>query len=523
MLDELLAKIKGFDATELADVTKTVMQDTGTLKWVPSPGPQTDAYFCEADLLLFGGSAGGGKSDLGLGLALSQHRRSLIIRRTYSTLCALTERILEINGSRDGFSGSAPPLLRTADGRYVQFAGNQHIGDEQAWQGHPFDLKFFDEGAQLLESQVRFHLGWLRSTVAGQRVRAVIATNPPLKSDGDWLIRMFRPWLDLTYDRPARMGELRWFVTDPDGKDLEVAGPEPVKLPGADDPLLPKSRTFIEAKLSDNPYLTAKYKAELDALPEPIRSAVRDGNFMATRQDVEFQLIPTSWVIAAQSRWTPEVPRGMAMTALACDPAGGGMDNEAIAYRYGGWYAPLQSRTGIETRDGASAAALIITFRRDGCPVIVDVGGGFAGAMMLRLRDNGMDCARFDGGGKTAATANDGSGMHFANKRAEAWWRFREALDPGQEGGSIIALPPDPELRSDLTSPTWELTPRGILLESKDDIRKRIGRSPGKGDAVVMALAEGDKARMRSSRINMRDMPTTANRGFEHVKRMYSR
>jgi hypothetical protein len=31
---------------------------------------------------------------------------------------------------------------------------------------------------------------------------------------------------------------------------------------------------------------------------------------------------------------------------------------------------------------------------------------------------------------------------------------------------------------------------RGILIESKDDLRKRLGRSPGKGDAVVMCLAK---------------------------------
>jgi hypothetical protein len=40
------------------------------------------------------------------------------------------------------------------------------------------------------------------------------------------------------------------------------------------------------------------------------------------------------------------------------------------------------------------------------------------------------------------------------------------------------------------------LKARGILLESKEDIRKRLGRSPGKGDAVVMAWSEGNKAAM---------------------------
>ena len=90
--------------------------------------------------------------------------------------------------------------------------------------------------------------------------------------------------------------------------------------------------------------------------------------------------------------------------------------------------------------------------------------------------------------------------LAFANKRAEVWWKFREALDPDQPDGSAIALPPDPELRADLCAPTWKLTARGILLESKDgssgfgNLRQRLGRSPGKGDAVVMAWSEGNQA-----------------------------
>ena len=84
--------------------------------------------------------------------------------------------------------------------------------------------------------------------------------------------------------------------------------------------------------------------------------------------------------------------------------------------------------------------------------------------------------------------------LAFANKRAEVWWKFREALDPDQPDGSAIALPADPELRADLCAPTWKLSARGILLESKDEIRKRSGRSPGKGDAVVMAWSEGNAA-----------------------------
>jgi hypothetical protein len=78
--------------------------------------------------------------------------------------------------------------------------------------------------------------------------------------------------------------------------------------------------------------------------------------------------------------------------------------------------------------------------------------------------------------------------------------RLRQALDPDQEGGSDIALPPDDELKADLASAHWELTARGIKLEPKNDIRECIGRSPGKGDAVVMAWAEGGKAVKRQLR-----------------------
>ena len=70
----------------------------------------------------------------------------------------------------------------------------------------------------------------------------------------------------------------------------------------------------------------------------------------------------------------------------------------------------------------------------------------------------------------------------------------------GRPSGQSWWTPPDPELRADLCAPTWKLSARGILLESKDgssgfgNLRQRLGRSPGKGDAVVMAWSEGNQA-----------------------------
>ncbi len=532
-VDDLISQIQGLSAEQIAAqlrlmpppefkrMKEAALAAAKDMKWIPNQGPQTQAYLCKADILLYGGSGGSGKSDLGLGLALTQHKRSLILRRKYTNLGSIIERAIEINGTRDGFNGSPPPILRTTDNRLVQFAGNNQLGDEQDWQGQPFDLKVFDETTQFLEAMVRFHLGWMRSTDPNQRCRVVMPTNPPIDSDGDWIIGFFRPWLDITHPNPAKPGELRWFVTAPDGTDLEVPDGRPIQLPGKIKPSLPMSRCFIPGKLSDNPYLLkTNYEAVLDGLPEPLRSAVRDGNFMANRKDADFQVIPTAWVIAAQERWTKRPPAGVAMTAIALDPAGGGRDSAEIAIRHGGWYDNLISEQGEETADGSRAAAVVVRHRRDSCGIVVDVGGGYGGGAIMRLKDNGIECMAFNGSTKTTQKSKDKL-LTFYNLRAATYWKFREELDPSQEGGSSIALPPDPELRADLCAPTWELTTRGILVESKDELRKRLGRSPGKGDAVVMCLSEGSRAAMRMKSISS-GPPRKAESGTKFKVRRYS-
>ena len=98
MLDELLDRFNKLDPKEQADLTETVTEETKGMLWIPSPGPQTDAYFCKADILLYGGSGGGGKTDLGIGLAVTKHKRSLIMRRKYTDLSFITDRTIEIMG-----------------------------------------------------------------------------------------------------------------------------------------------------------------------------------------------------------------------------------------------------------------------------------------------------------------------------------------------------------------------------------------------------------------------------------------
>ena len=178
-LDELIGRLDTLPESEREATTKAAIGVTGLPKWKPIPGPQTDAYFCAADVLLYGGQAAGGKSDLIAGLALVEHKRSLIMRRQYTDLGAMIERVREIDGTYDGFNGAPPPRLRTADGRLIDFGAAAKLGDERHWQGQPHDFLGIDEAVHWLEAQVRFLMGWVRSTEKGQRTRTVFATNPP--------------------------------------------------------------------------------------------------------------------------------------------------------------------------------------------------------------------------------------------------------------------------------------------------------------------------------------------------------
>ena len=489
-LDALVAKLASIPQ-ELKD---EVIARTKDVVWVPNPGPQTAAYFSKADVLLYGGEPGGGKTSLLLGLAFTQHRRSLIMRRQYTDLGHLLEEAIKFNGGREGYNGSPPPRLRRPDGRIIDFFAAAKVGDEQHRQGNPFDLLAIDEGTQVAESQIRFLMGWLRSADdKNQRKRVVIATNPPLSSDGYWVHVWFAPWLDDRFPNPAKPGELRWAITGDDDKMIWVNGPEPVMHNGR--LREPKSYTYIPASLNDNPFLVGSgYEKQLDNLPSEIRSVLM-GGFKTTLRDQEFQIIPSEWIRMAQQRWTPQPPQGVPMCAMGVDCSGGGKDPMEMAPRSDGWFAELievpASELPIHSL-GKTAAGHVVANRRDKAVVVVDMGGGYGGSLYERLDENEIEVFAYKGSEASERRTRDGK-LKLTNVRTAALWMLREALDPDQPGGSPIALPPDPELMADLTAPTYEITPQGIKAESKQDVCARLGRSTNKGDSVIMSWYQGPR------------------------------
>ncbi len=465
--------------------------------WEPLPGPQKAAYWNEADELYYGGAAGGGKTDLLLGLAATRHRRSIIFRREYPQLREIIERSREIIGGRGRYNAN-DHIWRLHDGRLIEFGAVQHEDDKQAYQGRAHDLKCFDELPHFTETQYRFLIGWNRTTARGQRSRVVGAGNPPTSADGEWVIRRWAAWLDGQHPRPAKPGELRWYATV-DGKEVEREDGRPFQLNGAT--VRPRSRTFIPARLSDNPYLTATgYEAVLQAMPEPLRSQMLYGDFSVGLEDDPWQVIPTAWVRAAQGRWTAladdratreggpahglySPPASLGQDAVGVDVARGGNDQTVLSRRYGTWFAPLEKHAGASTPDGPAVAGFISMALVNGGHANIDAIGVGASAYdhckLLKLNVKPINFAE-------AAPRGDRTGvLKFVNLRAWAYWSLREALDPDR--GDNLALPPDAELLGDLCAPKWTVRLNGIQVESKDDVAKRLGRSPDCGDAVVLA------------------------------------
>ena len=124
-----------------------------------------------------------------------------------------------------------------------------------------------------------------------------------------------------------------------DGTIAWVDGPGWHVIDGT--PLLALSCTFIPARLSDNRYLSGTdYRAQLMALPEPLRSQLLEGDFRAGREDAANQVIPWEFIAAAQARWRPDGGRGVKMTTIGAGLAQGGADATVLARLHDTWFAP---------------------------------------------------------------------------------------------------------------------------------------------------------------------------------------
>lgn len=459
--------------------------------WTPLDGPQMDAFHCEADELFYGGAAGGGKTDLVCGLAHTTYYKSIIYRRQSTQLADIILRLKQLVG--DNYYNGKDKIFTKPEKygkRIIELGSVNNKGDEEKYQGRAHGLKVFDEITHFPKIMYQFLCGWTRTTNPMEpKVRIVCTGNPPTNADGQWVRDHWGPWLDPDHPNPAEPGELRWYSTI-NGKEKEFSNGDPYtyfnKKLGEEETVHPKSRTFIPAKVSDNPYLKG-YEKTLQAMPEPLRSQMLYGDFKAAVDDNPWQVVPTAWVQAAMDRWQPRDVKGP-MSSQGIDVACGGLDETVICNRHDNWYDKLKRYPGASTPSGNITAGLAISENRDRAPMHFDVIGwgksAFDFADVAGVHAVPRNWAEGTKETTQVKKVSDGV-LQFFNKRALDHWRMREALDPANDMG--VQLPPDPKLKADLIAPKWELTPRGIKVEPKDDIIERLGRSPDSGESVILA------------------------------------
>lgn len=237
------------------------------------------------------------------------------------------------------------------------------------------------------------------------------------------------------------------------------------------------------------------------------RSAVYQNRVLGEfATDEQSGVIPLAWVEAANRRWLewheagrPAPDDGQLIVGV---DVGRGGDKSVLALRRGHIITDMRT-SGKDTMDttGRVAAAL-----SSGGKAVVDVIGVGAG-VTDRLRERGDekrtawardDVIAFNAGSGTGHKDVSGE-LGFVNKRAAAWWIMRELLDPSR--GSDVALPPDDRIDGDLDRPPSlvgeltslrqrSITSAGkIRVESKDDVKGRIGHSTDYADAVIQAFA----------------------------------
>lgn len=511
-LDDIVAALASMDPEKAKETLQAARDATAGMLWVPNPGPQTDAYYSPADVLYYGGSAGGGKSQVLLGCALNDHCVSRLFRTQFKDIDGeggLAPAAAEVVGralgqdfpSYAGYNSQKhvwriPDTLTGGKKRAIEFGAFTNEKEAGGYQGRAADFFGFDEAVQFQEDLIRFIISWNRPGAGvpnDQRCRTIFASNPPVTAEGLWIFDMFGPWLDPEHPRPAKAGELRWYATV-DGHEIEVDQDYAAVLvdaQGRELSVKPKSRTFIPASLSDNPdLLDSDYASQLASLPEHLQDAFARGKFSTTLDDAERQVIPTEWILKAQERWMHQKRNliDKPMDALGVDVASGGQDEMVCAPLHGTTFGPLKSKPGAEVRSASEKFAFVMECAKNDPQFNID-NNGYGDDICSALESNNFNVNRIKG--SFGPTRNAPDGREYPNYRTQMIWEFRCALHP--DYGDSIALPPGRNLVMQLTSfreEPREESRKVIRIESDVDIKKRIGRSPDEARAVMFAWAK---------------------------------
>lgn len=186
-------------------------------------------------------------------------------------------------------------------------------------------------------------------------------------------------------------------------------------------------------------------------------------------------LIGPDEVSQAMARHYGEDVYGTAQVRIGVDVARFGDDSTVIFRRQGlAAFQPIQLRN-LRNFD---IAARVASERglHNGEMEFIDATGGYGGGVIDCLIQSGYNPYEYQAAGKA-------SDPRYYNKRAEVWFAMAEWI---KRGG---ALPNVPELAAELTAPTYSFKDGKLLLQSKDQIKEDLGRSPDFADALSMTFS----------------------------------
>lgn len=253
----------------------------------PQKGPQEAFLSTPADIAIYGGGAGGGKT---YALLLEPLRHvtnkdfgAVVFRRESTQITnegGLWDEALGLYPGLGAEPRVAPKLVwRFPSGARVTFSHLHSVTSVLDWQGAQIPLILFDELTHFERSQFFYMLSRNRST-CGVRPYVRATTNPDADS---WVAEFIAWWIDQETGLPIpeRAGVLRWFVRVDDTLHWGDSREELVEKFGCD-PDDPKSVTFIPASVHDNPALLSKdpgYLSNLKALTRVERERLLGGNW----------------------------------------------------------------------------------------------------------------------------------------------------------------------------------------------------------------------------------------------------
>ena len=198
----------------------------------------------------------------------------------------------------------------------------------------------------------------------------------------------------------------------------------------------------------------------------------------------EHGLIPLAWIMTANDRPLPDIPAEPEERRIGVDVARSGADLTVFLLRDGSYVRDAESYAGLNTME--SVGRLRLFAERHAVPwhqVYIDVIGIGAGVVDRLIEQGcGVEGVNF---AESACNSN-----RYANMRAEAYWNLRESLKPDAENPLIIPVRFG-KLCAELVGIEWTVTSAGkIIMEPKDKIKQRIGRSPNFADALSLTFAE---------------------------------